>query len=361
MRSAAARRTGMAALTVLLAACGGGSGGGANDPLSDADLAGTYFFVELEGRGTAASTSGFTGAVEADGLGQAVMNYDVNVDGDVTGPHDLEFLYDVAADGGLAFHTAGAPFSVGGLARDGSSALLAGLSPGSQSHAVVLLRKGGSYDPSSLSGTYHLAGMIGLDGGTRTFGGEADFDGAGDGQLTVTTNGMGTVTAGASENFTYDVSTDGTSTISLGASLRGGVVDDGELAVWGGALTPGQGTALFLAVRSAASAGLATFRGEYWAVGLRRDLASGRYVSTFGTATSDGLGNVAFSLATNFDGTVTPPTASTATYTVGAEGTLFLTGTPSLLGGISADGRFACAGGGTTDGEDPAVLVLRRK
>jgi hypothetical protein len=355
------------AAAALLAACGGGgggSGGGADEPLSNADLAGTFFFVDLEGRGVRASTSGFTGEFAADGLGGVATTYDVNVDGVVTGPLDFDFLYDVAADGALTFRSdpGGDPFGVGGFARDGSCALLSGLSRGSQSHATVLLRKGGTYDRSSLSGAYHVAGMFGLPaGGTQGFGGDGAFDGAGDGRLTITMNGMGSVFAGTIGDFTYAVAADGASTLDVGLSLRGGVVDDGELAVWGGSLTPDESTALLFAVRRAASASNATFRGAYWAVGLRRDVASSRYVSTVGTATADGLGSVTFSLATNFDGIVTPPSSSTVGYTVAPDGRLLFDGSPALLGGISADGRFACAGGGTTTGDDPMVLVLRRK
>jgi hypothetical protein len=361
----------MTALAAVLSACGGGgagngggAGGGGNLLLTDADFVGTYHAVRLGGSGTAGETSGATGTLTADGLGNADITVTVNNAGILSSPSPFGFLYDVASDGALDFRSGGGPFESGGVARDGACALLASVSPGGQPSVLALLKKGGTFSDASLSGAYHAAGFIGdVDGTTHAFGGPASFDGVSDCELDlVTVNNMGT-TVTLFTIVPYTVSLNGDSAFLFpGSEAEGGVVVGGAAALWGGSTTAGEGSALYVVVRAAASADDGTFAGEYWAVRLTRDLTTGRFVAETGTVTADGSGGAAVVLAPNVDGLIGPPAGTTATYAVAADGALTFTslGT-SLRGGVSADGRLAVLGGGTTRGSNPTFMLLCRK
>jgi hypothetical protein len=362
MRVARARTTLATALVLLAAACGGGGGPGDEaEPLTNADFVGTYFLAHLAGTGAAGVTSAAVGPLVADGLGAADVTATLNEDGDVDGPTPFAFTYEVDGDGTFDLLSEGDPFQQGGLARDGEAALLAGL-VGAPS-VTVLLRREGVHDAGSLTGQYHVAAFFGqTDGGSRSVGGTASFDGVDAGRFdTVASNLMG-VTSLVVFDFTYAVASDGASSlVGGGQTLAGSVGLGGEVAVWGGPVTDGRPPTLFLALRTSQGVTPATFRGDYWAVSFARELGTSQFAARLGTATADGQGNVRLQLVANRNGTlVLPPEDTALTYDVGSNGALVLNG-PELFGGLTEDGRFAVLGGGVLEGSDPTVLVLRRK
>jgi hypothetical protein len=361
---------GLAVLTLTALTACGGSGGGGGAPvavvLGDATFNGDYFAVfKVGGRRTVTESLATTGILLADGAGAAVHSQLINEGGSVSGPTTSDYGFDVAADGTIELSVAATVFMRGGIASDGTCALLGTALPGSLPGILVLARRQGLHDVPSLSGAYHYVGMAFSFLGSSSIAttGSAAFDGAGAATMSVTLNGMGMIVGPFSGPATYSVIADGTSTLTIATSdLEGGVFAGGQAAIWGGSTTAGPGPEIGVAVKEATSAGLATLQGAYWLVLLERDPVSDDFRSLHGTAMADGAGNLTLLATSNTEGVLAAEPLQTTTYSVGAAGKLAVDAGGSLLvGGVTQDGSFAAIAGGITPGSNPTIAIFRRK
>jgi hypothetical protein len=366
-----ARPLALAALTAL-AACGG-SGGGGGAPVvvvvGNEDFVGTYFAVLKAGREAGGPDArGATGTLTADGAGNASHTQTINDSGVVTGPTTTLYDFAVAADGSLELSLAGTVFARGGIPAHGDVALLASAAPGAFPGLIVLARRRGLHDETSLAGTYHFVELLfgSLGGASVAFTGTTTFDGLGGASTTSTGNSMGLVASGITGSATYTVIGDGTSTYTPAAlgppTQEGGVVAGGAVALWGGSTNDGQSPVVTVVIRESTGAGLATLEGAYWLVLLERDAGTGEFRSLHGTATADGAGALTLLATSNVEGVLAPEPLQTTTYTVSPIGRLTVdAGGSALVGGVSQDGSFAALGGGTAPGSNPTLAILARK
>jgi hypothetical protein len=357
-------------LSALAAACGGSGGGGGGVPapvVGPATFTGTYFAVLYSGgHSPAAEGLATTGILVADGAGGAAHSETSNLTGVVSGPTTTPYTYTVAADGTLELFAGPTLFARGGISADGERAVLGSIASGAFAGILVLHRRQGVHDDTSLTGIYHLVTHA-LD---PTFGdsgattGSAAFDGGGNvAGGAATSNTMGSLVAGPFGSGIYSVIADGTSAYAPASmDLEGGVSGDGAVGLWGGGLVAGQLVATVIAVRETSAAGPGTFQGRYWVVSFERDPAGGDFRSFTGTATSDGSGGLTLVGTSNTEGVIAAEPPGATTYTVTPTGRLTVDAGGSVLaGGVTADGRFAALGGGTTLGSPPTLVVLARK
>jgi hypothetical protein len=353
-----------------LTSCGGSGGGGGGPPvvvlLDNATLNGPYFMVYMAGESGPPDAEGATGLGTSDGEGGVPVSQTTNDMGTVTGPTGISYEYSVAGDGELAMGVGVIEVARGGVSADGECALVASSAFGPKPAVMALLRRGGTYSDASLSGAYHFVGFAVSVGGGESVGftGPVTADGAGTlSGAAVGVNLMGTVGT-AAVSGTYAIAADGTAqfTTSVPETFAGGVIKGGAVAVFGGSVTAGDAPGLLVFVRAAVSASDATFQGAYWAVTLSRDAVTGEFRSQTGTVTSDGAGNLTLEAVSNTEGTFVVEPPQPATYGVAADGTLTVGGGGhTMVGAITEDGSFAVAGGGTSPGSDPILVLLCRK
>ncbi len=107
--------------------------------------------------------------------------------------------------------------------------------------------------------------------------------------------------------------------------------------------------------------GVASFAGTYWLALYEPSGGAGGGTATWGTAVSDGAGNVTLDGMANDGGMVSAPGAQGLTYTVDPDGTLrvFQAATEVVRGGISGDGNCAILATTSTT-ITPLILVLIR-
>ena len=368
MAARTARTLALLGAVAALSACGGSGGGNppAGTILTVADYDGTYFIVfKTSGTTGTPEVLATTGTLTTDGAGNAAHSHTINHEGTVSGPSTTDYEYSVAADGALDLRIGTTLFARGGLSSDGRCALLGNMVPGTLPGVLVQLRREGLHGLSSLSGAYHYVELTYSPLGTAsiTFSGSVTFDGAGAGTASAMANAMGTISGPLGGPISYTVIGDGTSTFTLGSGvLEGGVADGGAVAIWGGATNGPESPGIAVAIKAASAAGLATLQGSYWIVGLARDPVSDDFRSFHGTAVADGIGNVTLLSTSNTEGVIATEPPQPTTYTVAPNGKLTVAaGGDALVGGVSADGRFAVVGGGTTPGSEPTICVLCRK
>lgn len=274
-------------------------------------------------------------------------------------------LYTLDASGVLEWQTPSAlPFYRGGLSSDGAVCGLTSVSAPLPPLLVLGLRRGGTFDAASLAGTWHAVGFS-YDHGALldvSWWGTVDFDGAGTGTASRTTNTAGGIAGPAMNAGAYVVAPDGTLHYThFGAPLQGGILAGGGLAVLTGTTTAGGWPTLLILVRAATAATAATLTGTYHAVGMEAPNAGvPEWRSYLTTAAADGAGSITIHTGlSNSDGMVAAQPGGTTTYGVAANGALTVAG-GTQVGGVSASGRFAAFAGGTGAGNAPNVWFLLR-
>ncbi len=107
--------------------------------------------------------------------------------------------------------------------------------------------------------------------------------------------------------------------------------------------------------------GVTSFAGTYWLVLFEPDSSSGDPVATWGTAVSDGAGNVTLDGMANEAGMLSSPGAQALTYTVDLDGTtrFFQGATEVVKGGISGDGNCVILAANSTS-LTPLIVVMIR-
>lgn len=359
---------GLSLCAVCCVGCGGG-GGEAGDA-TDA-FAGTWHYAGYLGEvippAPAVVTLDF-GEVVADGYGGFGLTHRQNANTTVGGTTtEAGLAYTLAFDGSLTWTlapTATQPALGGALSTAGRLGLLSAVTVGSVPSVRVLVRRGGSFAASSLTGEYHTVSLAFLPPSDTGYVGTTDFDGVGAGTGSGTTNREGLHQAVTSTS-TYAVTPQGDLTFSQSTIvLEGGILAGGDVAVVAGGTTTGETTALRLFVRESTSASLLTFSGVYHAVALlTRDTG---YVTLAGDLEADGAGGWTADFKAKAIGAYEDASGllNSGTYTVAPDGRLlvkFGTGAMEYVGGVSPDGSFATAGGPVNTSEDPALWVLVRR
>jgi hypothetical protein len=352
----------------LLAACGGG-GGSTPSPTASA-FNGTYSWHAWSGNVAGPVATAEWGSLTTDGFGAMGGMYHRNVGGVITGPLALTQLNAVLdATNMLSFDGAGA--LVGGLASDGSAALLAVAAPGNHPGIALLLRQAGDFEPSDLSGDYHLCGWSLVAGNdVALFSGSVTFDGAGNAtalSFGVNNNGVVTAPAAPVPGGTYAPGTGGEVIWTTPSeTLSGSVSVDGELVVFSGATGAIGGQELFVLIKKATTASNATFSGRYHDCALTAlgPPSAFRYATSNRRSDADGAGTVTTVEGGqfNFDGALAPISGTnTSTYLIAADGAMTANGggVSVLRGGISQSGRYVVLAGDSVAGRPLLQLLIR--
>ena len=141
----------------------------------------------------------------------------------------------------------------------------------------------------------------------------------------------------------------------------GALSEDGNVMIVGGGSRPGTSPVLQVYVRRSIDATNAALSGEYWVVLMSYD---GSWASHTGVATIDGNGSGTLQVRFT-DGTIMDDAQVEIGYAVAPNGKLNLDvigpNPFSLVGGVTQDGRFAVAGGSTTAGAQPVMMIFVRK
>ena len=160
----------------------------------------------------------------------------------------------------------------------------------------------------------------------------------------------------------YTVHADGTATLNLGGSYRGGVSANGLLAVFGGDTDDPMAQRLCILIKANNVSTEDTFLGQYTAVFLHADLPSGDHQSSTARFVAHGLNsNIGLGEASgvpgvtveNEEGTITSNAGSGdgATYEVdpptGQLKITFANSNDQAIGAIARDGSFGFAAGAT--------------
>ena len=184
------------------------------------------------------------------------------------------------------------------------------------------------------------------------------FDGAGSATTRLLfQNTDGTVTNPVSDSTgSYFVLVDGR--LTLAGQLAGGILEGGEVLVFGGTTTASGPPLVAIAIKDAPAATNATFSGTYSGVSIEFDVATGRYRSLSSTVVADGAGSMTLSGIVHSDGAVGIVPAAASSYAVVGNGGLTVGGG---LGAVSADGVFAVLGGSTTNGQNPTFTFFVRR
>jgi len=347
------------------AACGGsgGEGGGNNVvPPPPPSFEGPYHLVFFRGATTpsdvAASLWGIMDSDGIDAISTGITNQNEN--GVLTNPNGaLAGTFAIAADGATSWFNLGVESLAGGTSEDRHAQAVANVRPGtSASSLAILLRQSGVFGSSSLSARYRVCTFGQL--GTSHIGAVSNviFDGAGSATTRLLfQNTNGTVTnPGSDSTASYLVLIDGR--VTLAGALAGGILEGGEVLVFGGTTNSGGPPLVAVAIKDAPAATNATFSGTYSAVSIEFDVAAGRYRSLSSTVVADGAGSMTLSGIVHSDGAVGIVPAAASSYAVVGNGGLTVGGG---LGAVSADGVFAVLGGSTTNGQNPTFTFFVRR
>jgi cysteine-rich repeat protein len=352
-----------------------GDGCGATCLLPPATLFnGTYFYQALAGNFSVPSGYSWWGELTADGVGAITdgtlwSNDGLGVISSGVLPSGLTYTVNVARR--MTWPTGGAFNVEGGIATDGSVAVMGTIGAGGWPGLAILVQRGGSFDLGSLNDTYHASGfcLAGVENGS--FWGTVTFDGLGGASDTFAKNYRGLVTAPPpSSAQTYTVAADGTTTYTFGSNhlaMQGGILQGGNLVVLAGETVAGVPPCILVLVRQSIAASASTFAGNFHIGAFVGSAGTWPPISSSftGTSTADGVGTLTTNVGgtINVDGAVGPfPAAVTNdTYTVMADGTLTLTtaGT-TLVGSVSPTGDYAVLAGGTTAGSLPQLWFMVR-
>jgi hypothetical protein len=358
---------------LLLAACGGSGGGGTSTTAAvvgpDALFQGSYHVTGIQGEQDGAeSIASIWGSASSAGDGVVALATGANRLGvilDPSAPEDIS--YSVGSDRlfDLIPQLPGISFFRGGITETGDVVSAAGILPGLPPTLFLMGRRGGTYDESSLSGTYRFARYGGtVIGPTNVAGwGSFTFDGAGGGAYEFSVNVEGAV-FGANPLFTYDVAADGDLSLDLGGGfvVEGSIVAGGEILLASGGRTAGDNPVNYVLVRQGAGYVDADLEGQYFMLLLMHDPATSAYIAFTGILIADGAGANTFLGLRNEDGIVTYSESDDVSTVVAPDGTVTFTtsGGDTLLGGMSSDRRFLTAAGTTNAGGAPTFLFLHR-
>ena len=352
--------------TVFLAACGGGNGDpfvdgseGGDSGESGPDLftfSGTFHAMGMLTNGTTSNTV-FYGPLAADAVGAYSIVASVNTDGSLPpgGPAAADDEYSVDPGGGLT--VGGTLGGFGGMNPDKDVAAISSFFGG----LSVWLRRGGSFDVSSLNGTYRFVSKIAASSSTLlSLGGTIVFDGAGAGTfMPEFLNNEGNLQGTADDPLTYTVSADGDVEIDIRGmqTLRGGIARGGEiLAVAGGALA-GQDPMVVYAIRQRTGATTSQLTGGYTLVLDRFAQVTHDRLGLSGTLSADGGATASFRDLL----TLTPLPSIPVSISDDGQIDATLDGGYRVRGAISAAGDVAFLAGGIDDGFDPGLMALVRK
>lgn len=370
------RRFGLGAgvLAILCGCGGGGSTPSATTSLTNADFSGVYYLMGLGADVGTPNRRAVYGTMRPGGTGSYSTFLAINQDG-VESPASLaNGTYAVQSDGSMDFDGGAV---VGGLEANGHAALAASSQAGSTPGIVVMLRPTGAYSASAFLGDYHGGGLQttspagGFSSWATSPTAPLTFDGvqwvnytdmtsfniegdrqegtsAGRAPFTISPTGEFTV-------FTYGGKGLGTATSSGSFAVVSGATSD--------AASPPGATGqpfVFAYIKVGSDMGRSSLQGEYWVAGLASDPANGNsWTSFFGSVSSDGAGNLAYSAPTvDSEGVITMPGPTSATYAVSAEGRLT---SDDRVGAVTQDGRFAFLTGSIDDGGPPLMMFLLHK
>jgi cysteine-rich repeat protein len=350
-----------------------GDGCGATCSLPPAALFnGTYFYQALAGNFSVPAGYSWWGDLTADGLSEitgGALEWNDGAGGIFNGPApQISYTVDAARrmtwPGGAAFNLQG------GIATDGSVAAMSSIDATGWPGLAILLRRGGTFDLGSLSGTYHLSGFC-IDGASDVaFWGAVTFDGNGGASEELYGNANGSVVGPTPATAqTYTVAADGTTTYTLGSVNRpnkGGILPGNDLVVLAGP-TDGEAPCLLVLIRRSTAATASTLSGNYHVAALLAD--TGTPPPSFSSFTSTGSSDGVSTVTTNTGGTINidgavgawPPVTLNDSYTVGPDGTLSVTlVSTTLVGAVSPTGDYAVLSGGTNPGSMPELWFLVR-
>jgi hypothetical protein len=324
-------------------------------PLDPPEFAGSYRTVGI-GRSVAVFGEG-----SANGAGAFSGTETRNVAG-VLAPRVVDADFSVDPDGSLVWSEAPLFQSrFGALTRAG------GMGAVQDAKLRVFLARAGSWSDASLAGVYRFVTFsVSVADVSSTAIGTLAFDGAGGLVATVESeNHANSVTAVPGDVAgAYTVAADGDMTLTLGPfALEGTIGLGGEVVALAGGTVAGAGSTMMLMVKQQAGTGHdGLLAGRYEVVGHRYDdgviFAESRIGATF---TADGGGGGAWR-STIPNPFVPSPLPTPATTTVASDGLLDCSATgQDWRGAITSSGEVAILGGGITDGNRPAILVLIRK
>jgi hypothetical protein len=348
---------------LIVAACGGSGGGGDGGA---AVLSGVFKAARVSGDvtlGPTVTVTTFTGTGDADGLGSITFLGVDNDEGVVSPATGVTRRVTLGADGSLAIGDATDDFEHGWLGHGGDLAVAGSVFAGDEPHFLTLVRCWpGTATTASLMGSFHT-GLFGHAVGVTTSYGTATADGIGNIALVTTAfNREGAILPGGGSSMTYTVAADGTTTVTDPVSTHsGGLLPGGGMLIASGATTSGDPPAIFVMLKTATSASLATLLGTYRVAGIAFDFSAPAFRSFDFTMTADGAGLVGISGVINEEGSISTEPGSAASYTVAADGGLQLNVAGTLRGAVSQDGRVGFLSGGTTAGSEPIFLVFVRQ
>jgi len=354
-----------------------GDGCGATCLLPPAALFnGTYFYQALAGNFPVPAGYSWWGDLMADGVSEitgGTLSWNDGAGG-VLSDSAPEIAYTVDAARRMTWPGGGAFNAQGGIASDGSVATMSSIGATGWPGLAILVRRGGTFDLTSLEDTYHLNGFCIDDSTDVALWGTVTFDGFGGATEELSGNANGLVVGPTpSMAQTYTVTADGTVTLTVGAlntPNQGGILMGGDLVVLSGP-TDGEAPCLLVLIRHSDSASESVLSGNYHIGAFLAEANAPppppppHFSSFTGTGSSDGLSTVTTNTGgrINIDGAVGPfPAAMTNdSYTVAADGTLSVTiaGT-TLVGAVSPSGDYAALAGGTTLGSFPQFWFFVR-
>ena len=278
--------------------------------------------------------------------------------------------YAVGADRrfGLTIGIPGVLATQGGITAAGDLAVSAPVLPGLSPGLYFFGRRGGSFNVSSLTGTYFYASYgaaVAPPHQNVVMTGTVTFDGAGSATTDFLVNREGLVMAPFSPPLQYTVDADGTLAFSFtgGPALSGGITAGGQVVVCAGDTNNGGDPWFCVLLRQGADYVDADLDDAYFLMGMAHDVAGNAYRSFTGTMLADSdSGTAQLFMTTKHEDQVSVEEPGGLFTELQADGTLTfaLPGGEVLVGGVSADRRFGMVAGSTTPGDDPTLVFFLR-
>lgn len=351
----------------LVVGCGGsGDGGDTTASL----LSGPYHFVGIEAH---TDTVGIVrtqwGAIASNGTGYLQSTTISNDDGTVGGL-EMEggIPYGISSQRALNVWDPTSPgqaLASGRIAPSGDLGALGTTENGSDPGLYLALRRSGAFSTASLQGDYAVCVFLCNIAGHVNEGdaGEFTFDGVGGLSGGITYNVEGTV-GGTPVSGSYTVDSTGHVSIGFGGpgTVRGGILENGDVAVAAGNTVSGENPMFLVLVRRTVGATNGLFAGQYYLAGIEHDIGADAYRAVTGTLVADADGAFTAETRENDEGVVSPvPSPASGTYIVSPNGHLRIESPGGVMeGSVAPGGGFAVIGGGTETGTNPSLFVLVR-
>jgi hypothetical protein len=219
-------------------------------------------------------------------------------------------------------------------------------------------------DESLLSGDYFMWLLYSQDDTPDEGGslwGEVSADGMGGLTGTTTENGAGSVTGGIALPATaYTVAPSRATALTFGTFGFTGWTNAAGTLLATGSTTAAFDPSIIALLKLGSGFNLGSLSGDYHVTGYIVN-GTGEAITYWGNAAFNGAGTVTITAATNTEGTVVPPIAVTATYSITASGRLtivFPGGGDTFTGSILPDGELALVAGSTVNGGDPGAFAF---